>query len=77
MSISLPEADLTFLDQYSEENGLESRSAAVHTAIRALRDTQLEAEYTDAFTEWEGSEDKHLLETTVSDGLEPDLGWAE
>lgn len=76
VSISLPQADLAFLDQYAEENGLESRSAAVHTAVRALRDTQLEAEYADAFAEWKGSEDERLLEATVSDGLEPDLGWA-
>ncbi len=77
VSISLPEADLTFLDQYAKENDLESRSAAVHRAVRALLDTQLEAEYTEAFAEWEGSEDERFLEEAASDGLEPDLGWDE
>lgn len=75
MSISLPEADLAFLDRYAREDDLESRSAAVHKAVRALLDTQLEAEYTEDFAEWEGSEDERFLEEAVSDGLEPDFGW--
>lgn len=58
VSISLPDEDVAFLDTYAKENGLGSRSAAVHTAVRALRDTALEAAYTEAFAEWEGTEDE-------------------
>jgi Arc/MetJ-type ribon-helix-helix transcriptional regulator len=71
VSISLPDEDVAFLDTYAKENGLESRSAAVHTAVRALRDTDLEVAYTAAFQEWEGSEDEALWEATVADGLDP------
>ena len=77
MSISLSDRDVAFLDSFAKENGLDSRSAAVHTAVRALRDTQLEAAYTEAFKEWEGSEDERLLEATSADGLEPDEGWTQ
>lgn len=77
MSISLSDRDVAFLDSYAKESGLESRSAAVHTAVRALRDTQLEAAYTEAFKEWEGSEDEHFWDGTVADGLEPDDGGAQ
>lgn len=74
LSISLPDEDVAFLDQYVEENGLDSRSAAVQRAVRALRDSGLEAEYTAAFAEWEGSEDEKFWEQFSADGLEPDRG---
>ena len=69
VSISLPDEDVTFLDSYAEENGLDSRSAAVHKAIRALRDTQLEAQYAEAFADWDGSEDEKFWDAFVQDGL--------
>jgi Arc/MetJ-type ribon-helix-helix transcriptional regulator len=75
VSISLPDQDLAFLDAYASENGLPSRSAAVHKAVGALRDADLEVAYTDAFEEWEGTEDEALWETTVSDGLDPADDW--
>jgi Arc/MetJ-type ribon-helix-helix transcriptional regulator len=77
VSISLPDEDVSFLDAYAKENGLESRSAAVHKAVGTLRDTGLEAAYIEAFAEWEGSEDEALWEATVADGLDPaDAGEA-
>lgn len=75
MSISVPDEDVAFLDAYASENGLASRSAAVHRAVRALRDTTLEAQYTEAFADWEGSEEAALWETTVADGLDPAEHW--
>lgn len=75
VSISLPDADVAFLDTYASENGLPSRSAAVHKAVRALRETTLEAAYTEAFADWEGSEDEALVEATVADGLDPADAW--
>lgn len=75
VSISLPDKDVAFLDAYAKENGLDSRSAAVHKAVRALLDTTLEVEYAEAFAEWEGSEDERWVEDGIADGLEPDTGW--
>lgn len=71
VSISLPHDDLTFLDEYAQQAGLESRSAAVQKAIRLLRTRELEAAYAAAYEEWEGSEDAMLWDTTVGDGLDP------
>jgi Arc/MetJ-type ribon-helix-helix transcriptional regulator len=75
VSISLPDDDVAFLDAYASENGLDSRSGAVRKAVRALRDVALEAAYTEAFAEWEGSEDASLVEATVADGLDPADDW--
>lgn len=72
ISVSLPEPDLAFLDDYVARAGLPSRSAAVHTAIRALRERRLEDEYTEAFQEWEASGGNESWDVTVADGLEDD-----
>jgi hypothetical protein len=37
----------------------------------------LEAEYAEAFAEWEGTEDAVFWENTVADGLEDEDDWAE
>ena len=37
VSVSLPSEDVKFLDVYAEEQGLESRSAALQRAVRLLR----------------------------------------
>lgn len=45
ISATLP-ADLSaYLDEYQRQHGLESRSAALAAAVRALRDQELEAAY--------------------------------
>ncbi len=77
VSISLPDKDVDFLDAYAREHGLDSRSAAVHRAVGALIDTTLEAAYTEAFAEWEGSGDQALWDSTVADGLDPGDDGAE
>src|SRR5438128_2378382 len=45
VSVSLPGADVQFLDEYAKEQGLESRSAALHRAVRLLRTAELGASY--------------------------------
>ena len=75
MSVSLSEKDVEFLDYYVKEHELESRSAALQAALRALRDRDLQAAYEQAFLEWEGSEDQALWDTTVGDGIEPGEAW--
>ncbi len=69
LSVSLPEADVEFLDEYARLQGIESRSAALHRAIRLLRATGLGSAYEEAWQEWSGTEDADLWETTSADGL--------
>lgn len=71
VSVSLPDEDLEFLDQYVQQSGLESRSAAVQKAVRLLRTAELGAAYAAAWEEWDASGDAALWESTVADGLDP------
>lgn len=68
LSMSLPEEDVAFLDAYANENGLPSRSAALHKAVRLLRAMGLGAAYESAWTEWL-SEEHQLWDSTSSDGM--------
>ena len=42
----------------------------INEGARTVRDRELEAQYTEAMTEWEGSEDARLWDLTVGDGLD-------
>lgn len=68
LSISLPDEDVEFLDEYTADHGMPSRSAAVHKAVRLLRASGLGAAYEDAWSEWAASGDRELWEPTVNDG---------
>ena len=68
VSVSLPGEDVQYLDDYAREQGLESRSAALHRAIRLLRTAELGATYEAAWTEWEAQGDAGLWESTTGDG---------
>lgn len=69
LSVSLPGEDVVFLDEYAKERGLESRSAAVHQAVRMLRVAELGSEYEAAWDEWAATEDSALWDSTSADGL--------
>jgi Arc/MetJ-type ribon-helix-helix transcriptional regulator len=69
LSVSLPDEDVTFLDQYVRDAGMESRSAAVHKAVRLLRASELGAAYEAAWDEWAISDDSELWMSTGGDGL--------
>lgn len=69
VSVSLPEEDVEFLDSYAESQGLPSRSAVVHKAVRLLRGAELAPAYEDAFASWEDSEDAADWDVTTSDNL--------
>lgn len=71
VSVSLPGDDVQFLDEYAKEQGLESRSAALHRAVRLLRTAELGGTYEAAWNEWAAEEDKGLWESTTNDGLKP------
>lgn len=70
LSVSLPDEDVAFLDEYASEIDADSRSAVIQYSIKLLRQHRLVAEYDEAFAEWEGSEDQRLWESVVGDGLE-------
>jgi Arc/MetJ-type ribon-helix-helix transcriptional regulator len=70
LSVSLPEEDVEFLDEYARERGLESRSSALHKAVRLLRASELAASYQSAWEEWEQSGDAEIWESSAADGLE-------
>jgi Arc/MetJ-type ribon-helix-helix transcriptional regulator len=69
VSVSLPGEDVQFLDEYAKERGLESRSAALHRAVRLLRTAELGGTYEAAWDEWAAGDDRTLWESTTSDGL--------
>ena len=41
LSVSLPDEDVEFLDQYAKTQGYDSRSAVVHKAVRLLRAAEI------------------------------------
>jgi Arc/MetJ-type ribon-helix-helix transcriptional regulator len=69
VSVSLPGEDVQFLDDYAKEQGLESRSAALHRAVRLLRTAELGGTYEAAWAEWAAQNDGALWESTTGDGL--------
>ena len=75
LSVSLSEKDVEFLDVYITAHDLETRSAGLKAALRALRDLDLQEAYEQAFEEWEGSEDQRLWDMTTGDGIESGEAW--
>ncbi len=69
LSVSLPDDDVEFLDEYADAKGMASRSAAVHRAVRLLRATELGPAYEDAWAQWEASDDGGLWDAATGDGL--------
>jgi Arc/MetJ-type ribon-helix-helix transcriptional regulator len=69
VSVSLPDEDVEFLDEYARAQGYQSRSAVVHKAVRLLRASELGGAYAKAWEEWLGSEEADLWNVVVGDGL--------
>lgn len=70
VSVSLSGEDVEFLDTYAQKQGLDSRSAAVHRAVRLLRASELAVSYEGAWQEWSAGDEAELWNSTTSDGLE-------
>ena len=70
VSVSLLAKDVEYLDAYVTKVGLESRSAALHRAVRLLRVAELSEAYAAAWEEFDVAGDAALWETTVGDGVE-------
>ncbi|MER5938862.1 ribbon-helix-helix domain-containing protein [Streptomyces sp. NPDC001928] len=69
ISVSLPQEDVAFVDEYAAKKAADSRSAVIHDAIQMLREAALEEEYLAAWDEWYASEDAELWDRTVGDGI--------
>ncbi|MGH2512560.1 MAG: ribbon-helix-helix domain-containing protein [Candidatus Limnocylindrales bacterium] len=69
VSVSLPGEDVQFLDEYAREQGLDSRSAALHRAVRLLRTAELGGTYEAAWAEWAVGGEADAWEPTIRDGL--------
>lgn len=72
VSVSLPDEDVEFLDSYAQREGFQSRSAALHKAVRLLRGMELHAAYEEAFQDWEETGQASDWEVTANDGIESD-----
>jgi Arc/MetJ-type ribon-helix-helix transcriptional regulator len=70
VSVSLPEEDVAFLDEYAQSQGIQSRSAVVHRAVGLLRASELGDAYEDAFSSWSDDGEASAWETVAGDGLE-------
>jgi Arc/MetJ-type ribon-helix-helix transcriptional regulator len=71
LSVSLPKADVEFLDSYAAAQGLGSRSSAMRKAVRLLRGAEFGAAYEDAFAEWEATDGDADWDVTRRDGGGP------
>jgi Arc/MetJ-type ribon-helix-helix transcriptional regulator len=69
VSVSLPEGDIAFLDEYAASHAFQSRSAVVHKAIDALRVGDLDDAYRDAWDEWTKSGEADLWDATAGDSI--------
>ena len=69
VSVSLPEADIKFLDSYARARGYESRSAAVHQAVDLLRTSGLTEAYADAWEQWTTAGEAEVWDAAIGDGI--------
>jgi Arc/MetJ-type ribon-helix-helix transcriptional regulator len=68
VSVSLPDDDVAFLDDYAKRRG-DSRSAALHRAVRLLREKGLGADYAAAWQDWDADEEAGWAAVT-GDGVD-------
>lgn len=69
VSVSLPDEDIDFLDEYGRTVGASSRSAVLQRAVRLLRATALGPDYEQAWAEWESEGASEVWESVAGDGL--------
>lgn len=70
LRVSLPEADVDFIDQFADEGGYRSRSAVLQKEVGMLRAGDLVSAYEDAFATWDEAGDDKLWEVADADGLD-------
>lgn len=69
VSVSLPDGDVEFLDEYARAQGIASRSAVVHKAVHLLRIVELGAAYEQAWDTWSSSGHAEAWDVAAADGL--------
>ena len=67
VSVSVPDEDIEFLDNYAKTHRVASRSAALQRAIRLVRASELTDSYAAAFTEWSDDPDNAAWDTATAD----------
>jgi Arc/MetJ-type ribon-helix-helix transcriptional regulator len=67
VSMSVPDDDVEFLDDYAKTHGIASRSAAVQRAIRLLRASELTDAYAAAFVEWADDANNDVWDAATAD----------
>ena len=76
LSVSLPEKDIRFVDEYAATHEIENRSAVLRKALKLLRQQELAEQYRAAYTEWHESGEDEVWDVVVGDGIaseaEPD-----
>lgn len=70
VSISLPEKEVDFLDEYARTRRMKSRSAVVRKAVKLLQAEKLEDDYAAAWAEWAAADDSVDWERTTDHGLD-------
>ena len=69
ISVSLPQEDVAYVDEYASRTEADSRSAVIHAAIELLRAAELEAQYTEAFEEWDDGDNAAAWDRATGDGI--------
>lgn len=69
LSVSLSEADIEFMDEYSSGHGAASRSAVLQRALQVLRAAELGQSYADAWQEFADAGEAEVWDNIVADGL--------
>ena len=70
VSVSLPDEDVAYIDDYARRTDIPSRSAVVHRAISLLRAEEMEGAYESAWGDWGQGEDHTLWDATAGDGTD-------
>jgi Arc/MetJ-type ribon-helix-helix transcriptional regulator len=69
VSVSLPDEDLAYIDEYARRTGSSSRSSVLHHAVSLLRLSEIEEAYEAAWEEWRTG-DQELWDVAVGDGFD-------
>ncbi|WP_344041551.1 ribbon-helix-helix domain-containing protein [Nocardioides panacihumi] len=69
LSVSIPDEDIEFLDEYGRRGGFPSRSAVLQRAVHLLRNEGLADDYAAAIVEWSDSDDGRAWDSTSGDGV--------
>lgn len=68
VSVSLPEEDVRFLEEYAKSRS-GTRSAAMRQAVAALRHETLGESYQAAWEEWRAGDEAEFWDQASGDGL--------